>query len=217
MKGTNKKRTLLVSSSVILLCMAVIVGITVALFTDMQKINHHLQAGDLDITLTRTDLITKTLDNNTGYLVTKSVENGDYDANVDFSNTDKNVFEITEDMKIVPCTSFSATMKIDNNSDVGFAYWFEIVVDGEYKDTGVDLVKQIKVTVDGASMPLSATTSGLTINKNNPTDLAKGASDEFEIGVEFIDDEDNNAAKRESLVFDLVVHAVQVTEAPANP
>ncbi len=217
MRSTNRKRALLTSGSVILLCMTVIIGMTFALFTDTQKINHHLQAGDLDMTLTRTDLITKTLDDQTGYLVTKSVANGDYADDVDFSNTEKNVFEITDDMKIVPCSSFIATMQIDNKSDVAFAYWFEITVDGEYKETGIDLIKQLKVTVNGLSMPLSAAASGFTINRNTPTNLAKGESDEFVIGVEFMDVADNNAAKQESLIFDLVVHAVQVTEAPANP
>ena len=56
MKSTNRKRALLVSASVILLCMTIIVGMTWALFTDTQKVNNHLQAGDLSITLKRIPL-----------------------------------------------------------------------------------------------------------------------------------------------------------------
>ena len=59
MKSTNRKRALLVSASVILLCMTIIVGMTWALFTDTQKVTNHLQAGDLSITLKRAhDVIT---------------------------------------------------------------------------------------------------------------------------------------------------------------
>ena len=51
MKSTNRKRALLVSASVILLCMTIIVGMTWALFTDTATVENHLQAGDLNITL----------------------------------------------------------------------------------------------------------------------------------------------------------------------
>ena len=53
MKGTSRKRTLLVSCAVILLCMTVIIGMTWALFTDTHTVKNHLKAGDLDITLER--------------------------------------------------------------------------------------------------------------------------------------------------------------------
>ena len=56
MKSTHRKRTLLVSSAVIMLCMTIIVGMTWALFTDTQTVHNHLQAGDLKITLKRTEL-----------------------------------------------------------------------------------------------------------------------------------------------------------------
>ena len=67
MRSTNRKRTLMISASVILLCMAVIMGMTWALFTDTQKIDNHLQAGDLDVTLKRIGLKKTTL-TSTGYL-----------------------------------------------------------------------------------------------------------------------------------------------------
>ena len=45
----RRKRALLISCSVILLCVSIIVGMTYALFTDSVSVNTHLQAGNLDI------------------------------------------------------------------------------------------------------------------------------------------------------------------------
>ena len=123
MKSTNRKRALLVSASVILLCMTIIVGMTWALFTDTQKVTNHLQAGDLSITLKRTEL-TKTTLNAQG----KLVESAPDTTTKNFSNpTDENVFGIVEGEKIVPGTKYVAKMQIENNSDVAFGYWIEIV------------------------------------------------------------------------------------------
>ena len=60
--------------------------------------------------------------------------------------------------------------------------------------------------------------------ENNYIDvLPIGASDNFTVTVEFLDSAipenniaDNNLAQGEEIYFDLVVHAVQVTEAPAS-
>ena len=59
MNSMNKRRAMLVSCAVILLCMAIIGGMTFALFTDRATISNHLQAGDLQITLKRTELVKK--------------------------------------------------------------------------------------------------------------------------------------------------------------
>jgi predicted ribosomally synthesized peptide with SipW-like signal peptide len=52
---------LLVSAAVILLCMTIVVGMTWALFTDTKGVANHLRAGDLSITLKRTELTKKML------------------------------------------------------------------------------------------------------------------------------------------------------------
>ena len=109
MNGTSRKKVLLISSSIILLCMTVIIGMTWALFTDTQKISNHLQAGDLSITLKRISLTKKTL-NIQGYLVEEQVQKPD-DKPFDFTNpTDQNVFGMTADEKIVPGSKFVAEM-----------------------------------------------------------------------------------------------------------
>ena len=65
----GNSRALIVSSAIILLCLTIITGMTVALFTDEEVVSNHLRAGDLDITLERTKL-TSTYLTNRGFLET---------------------------------------------------------------------------------------------------------------------------------------------------
>ena len=215
MKSTNRKRALLVSASVILLCMTIIVGMTWALFTDTQKVNNHLQAGDLSITLKRTEL-TKTTLNAQGKLVTSAPDT----TTKNFSNpTDENVFGIVEGEKIVPGTKYVAKMQVENHSDVAFGYWIEIVCTD--KTNGADLAKQLKVTVNTGSDASASVNDGLTVgsSSNYVGELIIGATAEFTVTVEFLDSfvaenniDHNDLAQGENLSFDLVVHAVQATD-----
>ena len=84
-KSTGIKRAMLVSCAVILLCLSVVTGMTWALFTDTERVNTHLQAGTLDITLLRTQLV-KTALNDKGYLVEKEVQKAT-DPAVNFSTS----------------------------------------------------------------------------------------------------------------------------------
>ena len=215
MKSTNRKRALLVSASVILLCMTIIVGMTWALFTDTQKVTNHLQAGDLSITLKRTEL-TKTTLNAQGKLVTSAPDT----TTKNFSNpTDENVFGIVEGEKIVPGTKYVAKMQVENHSDVAFGYWIEIVCTD--KTNGADLAKQLKVTVNTGSDASASVNDGLTVgsSSNYVGELIIGASAEFTVTVEFLDRfvaanniDHIDLAQGENLSFDLVVHAVQATD-----
>ena len=215
MKSTNRKRAVLVSASVILLCMTIIVGMTWALFTDTQKVTNHLQAGDLSITLKRTEL-TKTTLNAQGELVTSDPDT----TTKNFSNpTDENVFGIVEGEKIVPGTKYVAKMQVENHSDVAFGYWIEIVCTD--KTNGADLAKQLKVTVNTGSDASASVNDGLTVgsSSNYVGELIIGATAEFTVTVEFLDSfvaenniDHNDLAQGENLSFDLVVHAVQATD-----
>lgn len=217
MKGTSRKRTLLVSCAVILLCMTVIIGMTWALFTDTHTVKNHLKAGDLDITLERIGLEKYTL-NESGYLT--SVEYTDTEAYWNFSNsTKKDVFDIQSNEKIVPGSKFIATMRIKNESDVAFGYWIEIVCTD--KTNGADLAKQLKVTVNTGSDASAFVNDGLTVgsSSNYVGELIIGATAEFTVTVEFLDSfvaenniDHNDLAQGENLSFDLVVHAVQATD-----
>ena len=211
MKG---KRTLLISCSVILLCVSIIVGMTYALFTDKATYNHHLKAGTLDITLERVSLRTTSLNLTTGFLETKSTS--PTDPPVDFSNTDKNVFDIDSNTLFVPGCEYTAAMKISNESDVAFAYWVEIV----YKsDADLDLANQIEVTVKTDSDHTVRLKEGLVVGSaSDPVGvLAKTEDEMFVVNVKFLDDEivgdiSNDDAKGQEVNFDLVVHAIQVIE-----
>lgn len=215
MKSMNGKRALLVSVSVILLCMTVIVGMTWALFTDMQKVSNHLQAGDLEITLRRTEL-TKTTLNASGKLVTSEPDTNPKN----FSNpTEESVFGIVEGEKIVPGTKYVAKMQIENHSDVAFGYWIEIVCTD--KTNGEDLAKQLKVTVNTGSVASAFVNEGLIVggSDNYVGELVIGEAAEFTVTVEFLDSliaenniDNNDLAQGEKLSFDLVVHAVQATD-----
>jgi predicted ribosomally synthesized peptide with SipW-like signal peptide len=196
--------------------MTIIVGMTWALFTDTQKVSNHLQAGDLSITLKRTEL-TKTTLNAQGKLVTSAPDT----TTKTFSNpTNENVFGIVEGEKIVPGTKYVAKMQIENHSDVAFGYWIEIVCTD--KTNGADLAKQLKVTVNTDSADSAFVNDGLTVKGANGGyvgELIIGATAEFTVTVEFLDSfvaenniDHNDLAQGEKLSFDLVVHAVQATD-----
>ena len=206
MKSTNRKRALIVSGAIILLCITTIIGMTFALFTDDEVVRNHLKAGDLDITLVRTKL-TSTYLTNRGLLSTFTDS-----EEKDFTNdTDENVFSL-DGAVIVPQSKYIAEMKVINNSDVAFAYWIEIVYTG---DDGVELSDQLSITVDAEESKLLS--EGLTVgSESEPIAILEvGESGDFTATVEFLDlpSAVNNAAQGDDVTFDLVVHAVQYIEA----
>ena len=75
----------------------------------------------------------------------------------------------------------------------------------------------MKVTVTAAGTPREVFLSaGLTIGSENAPvgTLAKSGSSVFNLKVEFINDNSvNNSAQGQQVDFDLIVHAVQATEA----
>ena len=235
MIGANRKRTVLVSTAIILLCLSVIVGMTWALFTDTRSLNNHLKAGDMSITLLRTEL-TKTMLNEKGYLDTIEIQKAtddpvDFTTNKPDDTADDNVFGIAEGEIIVPGTKYVAVMQIENHSDVAFGYWIEIKCDDESKLE--DLAQQLKVTVTTDSDSYDFVANGLTVkpekgyieavavrpanaDETDTTGIAK-----FTVTVEFVDlgvnddfTSDNNLAKEDTVEFDIVVNAVQLTTDP---
>jgi hypothetical protein len=196
--------------------MTIIVGMTWTLFTDTQEISNHLKAGDLSITLKRTELIKTTLN-----VEGKLVESAPDTTTINFSNpTDENMFGLAEGEKIVPGTKYVAKMRIENHSDVAFGYWIEIVCTN--KNGGEDLAKQLKVTVQTDSTSSAFVGDGLIVKGSDGGyvgELLVGSYEEFTVTVEFLDSfvADNNIANNdlaqgEFLAFDLVVHAVQATD-----
>ncbi|MBQ8496562.1 MAG: hypothetical protein IJ489_03795 [Clostridia bacterium] len=220
MRNTNRKRVLLVSGAIILLCITIIAGMTFALFTDEEAVNNHLKAGDLDITLIRTNLKSTRLTER-GFLETVTD-----DTDKDFTNNkDENVFGLDGEL-IVPLSEYEADLTLTNKGDVAFKYGIQIVL-GE--DSDPDLAEQLEVTVtvnnaDGTT-ETKRLNEGLGIGSNAQTFglLAVGDDCDFSVKVKFLDDRkyedefENNDAQGDDVYFDLVVYAVQYTEKdPAN-
>ena len=210
-----KKRSVLLSALTLMLCLALVASGTYALFSDQVTLKNHLQAGTLDITLIRTNLTTLSLDDTTGFLVeTENAEDVDFSA-----PTTRNVFDITDETLIVPGCVYNAEMQIQNNSDVAFGYWLEIVFDDTVDLTLAEQLKVTVTTVDGnksISGKLSEN-AGLIGEEADPIGiLAKTGSALFTVSVEFcdLDHSVNNNAKLTSFEFDIIVHAVQITTAP---
>lgn len=214
-------RAVLVATITMMLCIALIAAGTYALFTDTVNLTNHLQAGDLSITLKRTELVKTTL-NTSGYLVDDTVQSAT-DTPVNFTNsTRENVFGIEEDEKVVPGSKFVAKLQLENESDVAFGYWIEIICKDKTK--GEDLAKQVKITVSTSADRSDFVGNGLIVKGANDGylgELAIGATATFTVTLEFLDSavvnnniEENNLAQGEEIDFDLVVHAVQATTAP---
>lgn len=147
-------------------------------------------------------------------------------AVVDFSTpNNENVFDIKNKIHsdpeykelIVPGCSYKATMHIDNGTDVAYAYWVEVIA---ANPDDIALAKQLRVTVVSGDKEVSQNlTEGFLLGHENApiAILPKNTMDEFTVTLEFIDygyNDINNAAMSQTLSFDIVVHAVQVTEAP---
>lgn len=220
---TVKKRSLLLSVMTFVLSIALFAAGTYALFSDQVKLTNHLQAGTLDITLMRTNLKTATLNTDTGFLVeTENPKDIDFSIPWDEEHPErenKNVFDLTDKTLIVPGCWFSAEMQITNNSDVAFGYWLEIVFDDK---ADLALADQLQITVTtkkGTTEKKLSESAGQIGEKDKPIGvLAKTGSELFTVRVDFLDlqGDANNAAKKQALDFDIIVHAVQITTAPPS-
>ena len=207
-RSTRRKRVLLVSCAVILLCVTIIVGSTYALFTETVRSTNHLEAGNLDITLVRTKLETRMLGAD-GKLVTatNNTATSFTEANQD------NLFGIPNGATVIPGAYFDATMEIANGGNVAFGYSVRIQLNGE----STELAEQLTVTVrhpDGTekSMKLSELGAPYTIDAG---EMVKGNTTQtFGVRVAFdkLDDAVNNTAMLKKASFDLIVSATQSTQ-----
>lgn len=196
------------SSAVILICLIILIGMMVVLFTDDENVINHLRAGDLDITLTRTNLEYTILGEN-GQTKVITVE-----EDLDLTEaTEKNAFGINSDhILIVPGNYFKAELQIKNSGNVAFDY----TVGMELVSETNALAEQVEVTVTDPNgqkvvKRLSEMLEGVTVKTGEIRD--EGATNTFTVEVRFLDDTTiNNAAQEQMAVFDLVVNAQQMTE-----
>lgn len=216
MGAGSKVVTIVLAVVIVALSVGLIIGGTYSLYTDQATVTNHLNAGELEITLARTALTTKTIDNSTGLLTETVYPEGE----VDFTDsTTQNVFEINDGTKIIPGSKFDASMKIRNDGTIAFTYWIEIRFASEVSSA---LAEQLKVTVTTAdgTETTAFLSSGLVIGSSGAPIgmLLTRQSTTFDVTIEFLElgAEVNDAAQGESIDFDLVVHAVQVVESAAQ-
>ncbi len=208
--GKKAIRTLLMASMTIMLCMAMVVGGTYALWSQSVKIENHLVAGELKVKLERTDLTKHVLDATTGYM-TDINDSTDVDLT---SGATVNVFGIEEDEKIVPTSSYTATLKLTNEGTVAVKY--DIVI--KLTSVSNELAQQLMVSIDGGT-PKALSALNAEGESIVSSDIAKGGEPKtFTVTIAFANDADttgitNNDAMNKEAQFDLIVKAVQATTA----
>ena len=208
--GKSKVRTLLTSCIMTMLCVALIVGGTFALWSDSAKVENHLTAGTLKVKLERISLTKTYLDNQTGYLVTTNPDTSIVDF-TDTTTTTANVFGIGSDEKVVPCSEYEAKLKLSNNGDVAFTY--DVII--KLTSASNALAEQLKIYIDGqdkGTLDEYAVDGKAIITTQT---MAKDdAAKEFTVKVQFVNDNNaNNSAQNKEVTFDLLVNAVQKTTA----
>lgn len=197
------KKVLLVSCSLIVICMSVMIGTAYALFTGSANVNNHLKAGDLKVTLSRTALEYEVL-NEDGELQKYTV-----DGNTNFTSNTGNVFGISsENAKIVPGSYFKADMQIANKGSTAFTYKI-----GIRSGVSNELAQQLNVTVKVGDSVVTKKLSELTgdgvIFADGELAAAENSTASFTVTVEFVSDPDNNDAMNGEADFDLFVEATQ--------
>ena len=232
----NRKRVLLLSASMILLCMCVIVGATYALFTDTETVKNHLRAGNLDVKFERTNLEYTVL-NDEGMMILKTVE-----EDVDFTVTnlaEANVFGIADESRIVPGSYVEAELKVshdrdshDNVPDSNVAFDYKVFIQLD-KNSYNDLAYQLYVTVINNETDETVVDYVKLNDKRfnaedagyicifSGDDVKLTESDTFTVRIDFenvIADNGatNNKAEDLTVYFDLIIEAEQSTAEPIN-
>ena len=205
MQVKKKIRRLLFSCATILMCLTLLVAVAYALFTDNINLVTHITTGDLDITLTRTNL--------TSIVIGPDGKLRDYTntGHIDFSTpSNDNLFDLYEGVYIVPGVEFKATLLVENFSDIEFGYYVELLVSD---DSSLELCEQLLVTITSGDKQVSGTLADLKLGSENDfiSKLNVGDSSTFDIEIIFEDNDNSNAAMDKTVYFDLVVHAIQIT------
>lgn len=200
-------RIVAISFFIVVLCLILAIGATLALFTDGVTLTTHLKAGNIGgITLYRVGLASTTLDDSGKLVSAESSEE------VDFSEaTDENVFGISDDGVIVPGCSYEAVMELRNGSGIYVGYWLEIVLDGESNSLAEQLLVTVTVGENSYRRYLSEELS--VGSETEPlSEIAAGSATQFTVKVEFIDADANNDAQDQEASFDLLVYVAQLTD-----
>lgn len=215
-------KTLVVAAIAIILCLLLMVTGTYALFSDDATVSNHLQAGTLEVSMTRTKLVKNALDEK-GYLS----ETTDEEPLTILPTTDDasvNLFGMDENDVIVPGCFYEATVEITNGGSVAFNYYIEIVGSEDFDEAWANqlaislcLLDEEGNEIEGKEAVGYVGAEDITIGgSDNPVGVmeANATAQSFKIRLEFVDSNMNNDVQGKALTFDFVVHAVQLTEAP---
>ena len=222
----KRNRLLLISSSVVLLCLSLIVGATFALFTEQSKVTHHLQAGNLTASLVRHSFAyTELGDDGVMKTVTSTATD---EKDVDFSDANKSNFfgfDNSKTVKMVPGCTFSAVFTIANKGSTAFTYTFDFVgTDGKTiadnkfaEQLNVKIVavddKGNETVIKSMSVKNFLNDGGKVYgaNDNEYVIVDKNSSTKFKVTVTFEPSDNNNDAMDQEVWFDFVVKATQYT------
>jgi len=202
----KKAKVVLMACLSVVMCVAIIAVGTYAYFTDQVKVTNHLQAGTLDVTLSRIYLEYNALDDS-GFLTA-----GTDDTKVDFTDaTSKNVFGLEPNDLVVPGSSYTSTMEINNRGSVAASYWIEIkLADGIDEELASQL--RVEVYIEGQSQPQGGAVGDVSIGSQSAPvgEVKAGKTQTFKVKVSFVDDDSiNNLAEGKQVSFDLIVKAAQ--------
>ena len=203
----KERKVFLVSSITILLCFIVLMSALYVYFANQKGLVHHLSSGDLEATLVRTNLIGNVYGSDGMFHEYSNSER------IDFSQpSDKNLLDLDKDSLFVPGTEYNATLVVENNADVVFGYYIEVIVDDE---SSKEFCEQLQITISSGDKKVQGKLSTLLLGSE--TDYVSivevGSSSTFNIEISFIDDSNiNNNVMAQNAYFDLVVHAVQIVK-----
>ena len=208
----KKTKTLLLTMITTCLCVALVVGVTYALFSDSVTVKNHLQAGSLDIALMQTKYQEKAL-NEQGLLEEFPTET----KNINLADDSDPIFEISN---TAPGCWYKAEFTLANNGDIAFDCGVRIV---NVASDNAKILKQIRITVFAGTEESGTAQASFMLEQWSEKDVAldrmlKGDPVQtFTVKAEFVNDEsqefDNDDAQNASLTFDVQVYAVQATEA----
>ena len=215
---TTQKRSVLLAVLTFMLALSLVASGMYALFSNRVTLTNHLQAGTLDLKLTRTHLEVASLDAKSGAIVV-SENPADVDFTVpDRKNPNRNMFDVTEDTNMAPGCWYSAQMQLTNIGGVRLGYWLEIVFDDTADLTLAEQLKITVTTVGGTTSGMLDVSTGLIGGEDNPIEILTAAGSAlFTVRVDFcdLDYSVNNNAKGSFFYFDVVVHAVQIPMTPS--
>ncbi len=214
-RKTRRWEKILWSALALLLVAGIAVGVALWAASGKESFTNHLQAGELKLTLSRTNLKANALDDE-GYITPYEDNNA-----LDLTKAGKqNVFGLESGDAIAPGCWWEAELTLSGGGALDYAYWIEIKCDKALSGT---LAEQVFLTVDTATTDMQKTAISALPDKTEngkssvyigsesaPLEsVTKSETCVFTVRLEFPDQENNNEADGD-VRFDLIVHAVQI-------